>query len=854
MRNLLHQIRQILYRNKKESVPFKILFADFKKSLELNNQILDLIAEANDKLSGDYIFDKQYIQTTCQTLTGLVRELIVTINHLTQQKYSGLYKSFHLIEEEIDAILQGQVLYPVLEYILPYSSITRGLVDAVGGKNARIAEIGHLLDLRVPEGFAITTAAFSAFWRQNNLEETVSSISEQWQQKTIAVEEAARKIQQAIMKATLPAKLEQAILETASRMTKGQQKAAPCFAVRSSALGEDDIASFAGQYRTCLNIPLAELPQAYKEVVASLYSPEAMEYRLLKDFRHNEIMMAVACQLMIPAKASGVMYTYDPLRPETETMLINSAWGLGEPIVSGEVPTDHFSLDRQSPHEIKEMQVVRKEHSMMLYGCGGIGIESVREEQRTESSLKNCQLQDLAAIGLQLEKYFRKPQDVEFAIDLEDRLIVLQSRQLNLQQERPPRACDLTGIDGKYPILMRGKGIAAMEGIASGPVWILSPESDLKDFPMGAILVARYASPQLARVIHKASGFITDVGSTTGHLATVAREFRVPALFNTEKGSNLLTHGQEITLDTECLTVYAGVVQELQHYSFHEEPVEEMYEYRLLRRVLKKIEPLNLFDPNEESFSPQACRTYHDLTRFVHEKAVETIIDLNFYHAHHRDTQAGQLLWDYPLDLILIDVGGGIKGEHEKGIQPEQIRSAPMQMLLHGMSYPGIWDMSPMKVDFGSFMSSLTRTAPTRNTSPEDVGRNLAVVSAEYTNINFRLGYHYTVIDAYISDNILDNHIYFRFSGGVTDTTRRSRRTRLLNVILSHYDFLCELHGDIVIARLKRMDKESMLNRLFLLGLLVGFTRQLDVKMVSEAKIDDYFEEIKTIMEDNNAN
>ncbi|MBU1138473.1 MAG: PEP/pyruvate-binding domain-containing protein, partial [Proteobacteria bacterium] len=170
MRNLLHQIRQILYRNKKESVPFKILFADFKKSLELNNQILDLIAEANDKLSGDYIFDKQYIQTTCQTLTGLVRELIVTINHLTQQKYSGLYKSFHLIEEEIDAILQGQVLYPVLEYILPYSSITRGLVDAVGGKNARIAEIGHLLDLRVPEGFAITTAAFSAFWRQNNLE------------------------------------------------------------------------------------------------------------------------------------------------------------------------------------------------------------------------------------------------------------------------------------------------------------------------------------------------------------------------------------------------------------------------------------------------------------------------------------------------------------------------------------------------------------------------------------------------------------------------------------------------------------------------------------------------------------
>ncbi len=852
MKKILHRIGQLFFRKEHESVPFKILFADFKKSLELNNQILDLIADANDKLSGDYIFDEQYIQSTCRRLTDLVRELIVIINHLTQQKYSGLYNSFHHIEEEIESILQGKILYPVTEYILPYATVTRDLVDAVGGKNAHIAEIGSLLGMRIPDGFAITTAAFSAFWEENNLEETVGTINKEWQQERISVEEASRTIQEAVLDAALPTKLEQQILRAAGQIIRGEQKDAPCFAVRSSALGEDDVASFAGQYRSRLNIPLEELPRAYREVVASLYSPEAMEYRLHKDFRPNEIMMAVACQLMIPASASGVMYSYDPVRPETETLIINSAWGLGEPIVSGEVPTDHFVIDRRPPHTVSQMQVVRKEQSMVLQGCGGLGMEWVREEQRTEPSLKNHHLQELAEIGLRLEKYFKKPQDIEFAIDREDRVIVLQSRQLTLQQERPPRACDLTGIGGKYPILMRGKGIAAMEGIASGPAWVLGRDGDLKDFPMGAILVARHASPQLARVIHKASGFITDVGSTTGHLATVAREFRVPALFNVENATDLLKHGEDITLDTECLTIYGGIVQELNYYSFHEEPIEEMYEYRLLRRVLKKIEPLNLFDPNEENFTPKGCRTYHDLTRFVHEKAVETIIDLNFYHAHHRDTQAGQLLWEYPLDLILIDVGGGIEGEHEKGIRAEQVSSVPMQALLRGMSYPGIWDMSPSKVDFSSFMSSLTRTTPTRNTSPEDVGRNLAVVSAEYTNINFRLGYHFTVIDAFISDSVLDNHIYFRFSGGVTETTRRARRTRLLGDILSHYDFLCELHGDIIVARLKRMDKQSMLRRLFLLGLLVGFTRQLDVKMVNDTKIHEYFNKMKTIMEESN--
>ncbi len=851
MTNFLHRFGRLFQRKNQESVPFKILFADFKKSLELNNQILDLIAATNDKLSGDYIFDERFIQTKCRKLSDLVRELIVTINHLTQQKYPELYNTFHQIEEDIEAVLQGKILYSVRDYILDYDSISRKVVDAVGGKNAHIAEIGSNLDLRIPPGFAITTAAFSAFRQENSFENLISETTKQWQEKKITVKEAARKIQQEIMNSTLPEKLERGIMEAAERLVKKQEETSPRFAVRSSALGEDDVKSFAGQFDTCLNIPLEKLAESYKKVVASLYNPEAMEYRLLQDFRPNEIMMAVACQLMIPAKTSGVMYTYDPVHPETETIIINSAWGLGEPIVSGKIPTDHFVIERQPPHQIHEVRIVHKTERMMLQGDKGINMEPVAETHSVESSLKEQQLTELAEIGLQLEKYFKKPQDIEFAVDQQDNIVVLQSRQLGLQQEMAPRACDLTRLVEKYPIILRGKGHAAMGGIAAGPAWLLNSDGDLGDFPMGAILVARHASPQLARVIHKAGGFITDIGSTTGHLATVLREFRVPAIFNMEDATSVLKTGQEITIDTECLTIYAGIVKELNYYSFHEEAIEEMYEYRLLRRVLKKIEPLNLLDPKDENFTPRGCRTYHDLTRFIHEKAVETIINLNFYHAHNRESQAGQLVWDYPLDLILIDVGGGIKGESGQGIRPEQISSVPMHALLRGMSYPGIWDMSPSKVDFSSFMSSLTRTSATNN-NPEEVGRNLAVVSAEYTNINFRLGYHFTVIDTYISDNMLDNHIYFRFSGGVTDSTRRSRRVRLLDEILSFYDFLCEIHGDTVVARLKRMNKRSMLHRLFLLGLLVGFTRQLDVKMINDAKITIFFEQIKKIMEENN--
>ncbi|HFQ90041.1 MAG TPA: hypothetical protein ENK27_08175 [Desulfobulbus sp.] len=847
--SLLDRIRRLIGRRKKETVPFKILFAEFKKSLELNNQILDLIADANDKLSGDYIFDELYIQNTCHKLADLVRQLIVTINHLTEQKYAALYTSFHRIEEEIEALLQGRVLSQVKDYILPYGSITRELADAVGGKNAHIAEIGSLLDQRIPAGFAITTEAFNTFLDENRIREEILSIQQSWHQSEIPVDEASRRIQRAIMAAETPEKLRFDILAAAMTLSKRHPDLTPCFAVRSSALGEDEFTSFAGQYLSRLNVFLDDIPFAYKEVLASLYSPEAMEYRLMMDFRPSEIMMAVGCQLMIPARASGVLYTYDPVRPEDETMIVNSAWGLGEPIVSGEVATDHFVLDRRPPHEVREAQVIEKTEAMVLRSNGGTAREEVDEDRRRQASLTDEQLRELAEIGMRLEKYFKRPQDIEFAIDQQDQVVVLQARQLRLQQKRAPRACDLSDIREKYPVLMSGRGVAAMEGIAAGPAWVFTEGRDLNEFPLGGILVARHASPLLARVIHKAAGFITDVGSTTGHLATVAREFRVPALFQTENGTEVITDGREITLDTECVTVYEGIVQELQYYAIHEEPIEEMYEYRLLRRVLKKIEPLNLVDPSADNFTPEGCRTYHDLTRFVHEKAVETIINLNFYHAHQRDTQAGKLLWDFPLDLILIDVGGGIKGAHDQGIRPEQITSVPMRALLDGMSYPGIWDMTPAGVDFSSFMSSLTRTTSVRITTPEDVGRNLAVVSAEYTNINFRLGYHYTVIDAFVSDNILSNHIYFRFSGGVTETVRRSRRTRLLARILSHYDFLCELYGDIVVARLKRTNRQRMLQRLFLLGLLVGFTRQLDVQMVSEETIDIFFNKIRTIME-----
>jgi pyruvate,water dikinase len=153
-----------------------------------------------------------------------------------------------------------------------------------------------------------------------------------------------------------------------------------------------------------------------------------------------------------------------------------------------------------------------------------------------------------------------------------------------------------------------------------------------------------------------------------------------------------------------------------------------------------------------------------------------------------------------------------------------------------------------MSVDFSSFMSSLTRTFSSSVATPKYVGQNLAVLSKDYVNINLRLGYHFNMIAGHISENLNDNYAYFRFMGGVTDMSRRSRRAKLLAEILAKSDFRVDIRGDLVTARIKKLEFKMMEKKMKILGLLVAFTRQLDVKMNHEQEITrlkDVFQDLK---------
>lgn len=846
--DLIRKLKELFSRRPKEEAqyPFAMLFSRFQSVLATNNQALELIADMGDKLGGDYVFDRQYILSAYQKLSELVSKLTYDLNTLAPQKYVELFNAYERIHRSVQDEIAGKWILPRGDAVISYKSLSQDLNEEVGNKNANLAEIRNVLELATPDGFAVTTGAFQSFLEWNGLYDEIQKILESWDEESDeSTSSVGKAIQECILSAAVPPDVIRQIVSAIEGLRSGHRAEELFFAVRSSAWGEDSEHSFAGQYKSFLNIPPGQLIDSYKAVLASAYSSSALAYRQQKGFRIHELAMAAGCQLMINARASGVLYTLDPASPENDTMIVSATWGLGAPLVEGEIQADHYVLSRTPPHSLNAIKVVRKPTMLVPKKSGGVELNEVPEEIRSKSCLTPQQLQKLAEMALLIERYFKRPQDIEWALDQSSNLIILQARLLNIKAQDALPVSDIAGATAKYPVLMEGSGVVAQRGVATGMVYVAEQTNDIENLPYGCILVTKHTSPRLAKVMRKVHGIITDVGSATGHMATIAREFRVPTIVNTRVATQVLKTGDEITLDATQNIVYAGKVKELRYFEFTEEDVfEESYEYRLLRRILRKISPLHLVDPHDNNFKPEGCRTLHDIIRFAHEKAVEELIDIGHLRLRSSDKTAKRLKFDIPLGLIVIDVGGGMEALNGcREVEPKDITSIPMQALLRGMTKPGMWGTEPVPVDFASFMSSLTQTAATPLAAPRYVGQNLAVVSREYLDLSMRLGYHFNIIDAYISDNLNDNYAYFRFLGGVSDMIRRSRRARFIAEVLERFNFLIEIRGDLVVGRIKKLERAKMEEKMCLLGCLVAYTRQLDIKMHSDALLDQYVED-----------
>jgi pyruvate, water dikinase len=838
---MLNPIKYFFGRKKnEEELSLQFLFQTFRELLDNNNQALDLMADMGEKLGGDYLFDKHYIETEVKELEEVVYKIIYDLNLITPKKHLALFEVFEKAKMDIRGELDSRFTLPKGELVYSVRDLTKEMSDYAGEKMATLGELQNRLGLRVPEGFVISTYAFKQFIEYNKLEEWVAPLNEGKFNQGV-MEQKAGELKKMILQASIPPEIKKAI----RKILPSWKNAAPSgWAVRSSAVGEDSQISYAGQYHTVLNVPPSQIEEGYKQVVASLFSPQVMTYRQKRGVRQQEMAMAVGCLPMIVPVASGVIYTADPNGTGGEEMILSAAWGLGKLVVDGEGEVDQYKISKSLPYPVLWQHIGKKTKQYLLSEGKDIALEAVPFEKQEIPCLNELMMREIIEGALRIEQYMKSFQDIEWSIDEEGRVTFLQARPLQFAGKLQLDKNRLITAAQNYPILFRDKGIIASRGIGAGKVFQVQSEEDSLHFPRGAVLVIKHTSPRLSKLVPLASAVVTDIGAVTGHMATICREFRVPTIVDTYAATQILKSGMEVTVDAEENVVYEGIAKELLTAQLIEKiPYEETYEFKLLRRLLKKISTLNMVDPQSSEFDAAHCRTFHDIIRFAHEMAVRKIAQgihpshLSFIHS------LSKLQLPIPLDLTVLDIGGGIRqGISSNEIFLDEVECEPLLILLTALIAPGVWQSQPVDLDIKGFMASFTRNPSTEALSTERLNVNLAIVSKEYINLNLGLGYHYNLIDGNMSEDRNSNYIYFRFFGGVTEATRRARRIRVLAQILEKNDFAVESKGELIIARIKKLERPLMEDKFWLIGRLIGYTRQLDVVLRNEKDIDFFTE------------
>lgn len=822
---------------------FRTKYDNFKTLLESNAELLKILADVESKLQGQAVFGSGYIEAVSTRAVFHAGRMIQCFEGMADRPWPRLREALDSIQQDLRRDPDAPPENPDGASVMAYDEIGRTDVARVGPKNANVGEVRNRLGLPTPDGFAITTAAFHRFIAHNRL----APVIERHKQKldiyeTETIVQVSEEIRDRIRKAEVPPQVAEDI-ETALADLGRRQGGGPLrLALRSSAMGEDASLSFAGQYLSRLNVPPAAVLDAYKEIVASLFAARAIAYRLHMGFPFREAAMAVACQQMVPARASGVLYTRDPVDALRDEILVRAVWGLGPYAVDGVVPPDRYAFSKEEPPRCLEWTVAEKPVRLLADEDDGVREAAVVPQQRTEACLDADTARRLAAWGRRLEGHFGVCQDVEWAYSEDGRLMVLQARPLRLDPlaggSRERRSPPVPG----YPLAAEG-GETACPGVGAGPVFPVCGEADLLAFPDGGVLVTAHTSPNLVMVMDRARAIVADAGNIAGHMASLAREYMVPTVLSLGDVTRRLAPGEEVTVDAYNGRVYRGRVETLLDVDPpRAAAVPDNPEFRVLRHRADRIVPLHLVDPKSPRFAAENCRTIHDIMRFIHEKSYGEIFQLGDL-VTERGQLSVRLEAPIPIDLFLIDLGGGLTVDATRvsRVRAEQVVSAPFAALLRGMLHVGQTAREPRPVNLGGFMSVMSRQMLS---SPQLDGgrfgdRSYAIISDVYLNFSSRVGYHYSILDGYCGQNRSKNYIQFEFKGGAADDTRRRRRARVIERVLGALDFLVDTLGDRVTARLGKQDAPVLLEKLDQLGRLLIYTRQMDMLMDHDGLVEE---------------
>lgn len=309
-------------------------------------------------------------------------------------------------------------------YVMGLQEIDKTQVAAVGGKGAHLGELSHIEGIRVPPGFCVTTNAFRRIIAQApSIDGLLDRLTRLNQGDRHAIGTLSAEIRRAIEGIAIPHDVATAITRALARL--GEQAA---YAVRSSATAEDlPTASFAGQHDTYLNIvgPAAIL-QHLSRGWASLFTAQAVTYRLRNGVDHRKVHMAVVVQQMVFPHAAGILFTADPVTSNRKVASVEAGFGLGEALVSGLVSADAYKV---RDGEVVAKAVATKRLAVHASPAGGTQQQTIEAQRQQQPALTDAQVVALVRLGRRVEAHFGRPQDIEWCL-VDDDFEIVQSRPI----------------------------------------------------------------------------------------------------------------------------------------------------------------------------------------------------------------------------------------------------------------------------------------------------------------------------------------------------------------------------------------------------------------------------------------
>lgn len=463
-------------------------------------------------------------------------------------------------------------------YILWFEEIGLQEISRVGGKNASLGEMYRELTpqgVKIPNGFAITAEAYRYVLREAGLDTKIKQILGDLDTGDMSnLRQRGRQIRQAIIGATLPPALEQAIEEAYDRLSTQSIEGADV-AVRSSATAEDlPDASFAGQQETYLNVQGHQaLLETCKRCFASVFTDRAISYRVDKGFDHLHIALSIGVQQMVRSDlaSAGVLFTIDTETGFPDVVLINASYGLGENVVQGAVNPDEYYVFKPTLKQGFQPilhKIAGSKEFKLIYDIGGSKMVKnvpVSPDDRNRFAMNDEEILTLARWGCLIEDHYSGkkgracPMDIEWAKDGQTgELFIVQARPETVQSRKDPDVMETYHLTKRGQVLIQGRSVG--EKIGQGPVRVITQVENLQDFREGDVLVTDKTDPDWEPIMKKASAIVTNRGGRTCHAAIVSRELGLPAIVGAERATDALKNEQSVTVS--CAEGDTGFVYE----------------------------------------------------------------------------------------------------------------------------------------------------------------------------------------------------------------------------------------------------------------------------------------------------